>query len=267
MPVVVRQCCLPWLWAIMMVASIASAQSPLGNTPVLQLHRADMPPGAVGQGQLLRGGPLPGYFQPTSIQADGKARVAIWTGDHFQPLAGERPTVGLLLGRVYRLRVTHIAGKPGAELYPTIELVNRLYPPRGLELKFPVPIVLSQEEMEMALQGYFVTRVVYLENPNEALPVRDAKGDQRVFQVGHGEDPLQAADLLGRPMAIIRLGSRIPTPEEINAFGYGAPPYHVLPTPTERTAGSRSAEEIERAIERSARVPRCPLPPSAPLRR
>ncbi len=256
-----------WIWAVASLAVTATAQSPLGRTPMVPLHRADMVPGAVGQGQLLRGGPLPGYFQPVSLQAPQGAHIAIWAGDRYVPFDGSTPLVGMLIGQVYRLKITRIPGKPGAELYPTLELVNRLYPPPGLERKYPVPIVFSQEELEMALEGYFVTRVVYLENPNEALPVRDRKGEQRVVEVGHGEDPLQTADVLGRPVAIVRLGSRIPTRNELDPFGYGAPPYQVLPPVKEVSATARATGgSVERAIERSARVPRVPLSPTATRR-
>ncbi len=264
-----HKCFAAWFWALAIALPVATAQQPLGNTGVFQLHRADMPPGAVGQGQLLRGGPLAGYFQPVSLAVAGSGRVAIWSGEHFEALAGRPPLVGLQIGQVYRLRVTQIERHPGAELYPTVELVSRLFPPPGLALKFPVPIVFSQEELEMALRGHFVTRVVYLENPNEALPVQDKKGQQRVFEVGQGEDPLQTADLLGRPVAIVRIGSRVPTRDELNPFGYGAPAYRRFELPVEGRDGRRLSRGVEQAVERSARIPRLPVgaPQSAPTRR
>lgn len=256
----------PWIaWAFALVAAtclVASAQPPLGNTGVFPLHRADMPPGAVGQGQLLRGGPLAGYFQPVAFHVADDARVAIWNGETFQPLTGSSPLVGLLAGQVYRLKITNIKGRPGAEVYPTVELVSRLFPPRGLELKHPVPIEFAAEEVTAALRGLFVTRVVYLENPDQALPVRDAPHSQRVFEVGVSDDPLQAADRLGRPMAIVRIGSRVPNANELATFGYGAPPFRVFPQPARSSASATSRgndrSSIEQAVERSARIPRLP---------
>ena len=77
----------------------------------------------------------------------------------------------MLIGSVYRLRVTNIPLQEGLEVFPTIEVIDRLYPPVGQEFRFPIPIELTQEELEMALDGKFVTRVIYLEEPDAALPV------------------------------------------------------------------------------------------------
>ena len=46
--------------------------------------------------------------------------------------------LGLLISPVYRFRVTNIPLHPGAEVFPTIEVVNRLYPPEGRAWEFPV---------------------------------------------------------------------------------------------------------------------------------
>src|SRR5207244_12170007 len=100
-----------------------------------------------------------------------------FSGPKLAPLS-----VGLLIGSVYRLRVTNIQQQKGQEVYPTIEVINRLYPPMGMEFKFPIPIELTQEELEMALSGRFVTRVVYLEEPEAALPVAQKPGEQSYFE-------------------------------------------------------------------------------------
>ncbi len=78
----------------------------------------------------------------------------------------------------------------------------------------------------MAAEGKFVTRVIYLEDPNLALPVSDKlDSDTRWFDVRPGEDPLVTADNLGRPIAILRLGARLPDASGPDcAFVYGAPP-------------------------------------------
>ena len=46
------------------LATAASAQGPWHY-----LNKADMPPGVIGQRQLQRGGPMPGYFQPVEVTA------------------------------------------------------------------------------------------------------------------------------------------------------------------------------------------------------
>ena len=118
-----------------------------------------------------------------------------------------------MIGPVYQFKITGLPGRPGAEIYPTIEVINRLYPPPGLAWTFPIPVHLTAQELGFALEGQYVTRVIYLEDPGQALPIQDSPGFQRYFEVAAGQDPLQIADQLGRPMAILRLGSRIPESE------------------------------------------------------
>ncbi|MGC4006581.1 MAG: hypothetical protein QM811_27050 [Pirellulales bacterium] len=116
--------------------------------------------------------------------------------------------LGLLIAPVYRFKVTGIPRNPGAEVYPTVELINRTYPPRGREFEFPIPVEFTAEDLELALAGKLVTRVVYIENPRAALP--QAIKEQRYYEIEPGRDPLVEADRLGRPVAILRIGSRVP---------------------------------------------------------
>ncbi len=177
----------------------------------------------------MRGGPLSGYCQPVEIRAPQGARIAPATATGFLESRPTRLVVGLAIGPVYRFRVTEIPGHPGVEVFPTIEMIDRLYPPPGQSLRFPVPVELTQQELEMAADGKFITRVIYVEDPKLALPVAEkATSETRWFDVRPGEDPLVTADNLGRPIAILRLGGRVPDEKELNTtFFYGAPPVTV----------------------------------------
>jgi len=152
--------------------------------------------------------------------------ISVAVGGQFETPQPAPVKIGLLIGQVYRVRLSRIPRMPDSEVCPTIEIVNRLYPPFGEKERFPIPIELLQEELLAASNGRYVTRVVYLENPLDALPISEKKHvNQRVFEVQAHEDPLEVADQLGRPMAIIRLGSRIPDqngPDD--KYLYGSPP-------------------------------------------
>jgi hypothetical protein len=189
------------------------------------LHAGKLPPGAIGAQQLLRGGPLPGYFQPVEIKAPEGALVSLAIDGQFDVPQAAPFKVGMLIAPVYRLRVTQIPNHTGQEVYPTVEIINRIYPPVGEEFRFPIPIVLTQAELELALAGKFVTRVVYLEDPQQALPLAPAPDDQQYFEVRPSDDPLEVADRLGRPVAIIRLGGRLPDAAGPDSkFLFGSPP-------------------------------------------
>ena len=194
------------------------------------LHQGAMPPGAIGSRQLQRGGPLPGYFQPVEIKAPSGALISLAVAGQFdQPKAAPR-RAGFLIGQVYRLRVMNIPRNAGLEVFPTVEVIDRLYTPRGQQQRFAIPVELTLEDLELALQGKFVTRVIYLEDPNSALPVRDDPDAQSWFEVGPGRDLLATADALGRPVAILRLGARVPGTHESPdmSFLFGCPPFAAL---------------------------------------
>lgn len=129
--------------------------------------------------------------------------------------------VGMHIAPVYRLRVTNLPYRPGVEVYPTLEIIDRLYPPVGKTLDFPIPIELTEEDLLLAASGYFVTRVIYVEDPATALPVQGERERQSWLDAPRGEDPLTTALQLGRPVAILRIGSR--TPDSLGANGLAAP--------------------------------------------
>jgi hypothetical protein len=211
------------MWATLVVLLVPSWSS--GQTrPTHWSHNGAMPPGAIGRQRLMRGGPLSGYCQPVAIRAPQTTRIAPAAGSGFGDSVAGELLVGLQVGTVTRFRVTDIPEHPGMEVYPTVELIDRLHPPAGQALHFPVPVDLTAEELAMAAEGKFVTRVIYVEDPQLALPI-DAAADRRAswFEVAAGEDPLVAADGLGRPIAILRMGGRVPLASSPQDPGFNYP--------------------------------------------
>jgi hypothetical protein len=220
-------------------ASMLPAQEP----GVHYLHQGAMPPGAIGSRQLERGGPLPGFLQPVEIKAPPGALVSLAAAGGFARPQKAPRRVGLLIGQVYRMRVMNIPLNPGLEVFPTVEIIDRLYAPRGQELRFPIPVELTRQDLELALQGKFVTRVIYLEDPDTALPAPEDPTAQNWFEAGPGRDPLAVADALGRPVAVLRMGARFPeNPQRPDAqFLYGCPPFVEHPPARRAPAAPPSA--------------------------
>jgi hypothetical protein len=207
-------------------ATMLSAQQP----GVHYWHQGVMPPGAIGSRQLQRGGPLPGYFQPVEIKAPPGALVSLAAGGQFDQLRPSPRKAGMLIGAVYRMRVTNIRLAEGAEVFPTVEVIDRIYPPLGQEVRFAIPIEITEEDLKLALAGKFVTRVIYLEDPRRAMPASYDGQTHNWFEAAPGQDPLAVADGLGRPVAILRMGGRLPDQGSDPLFFYGSPPFiDVLP--------------------------------------
>jgi uncharacterized repeat protein (TIGR01451 family) len=210
-------------------------------------------PGEVAFCKTLARPSMNGYFQPVRLQGPAGSEIAVYEGGAFHTTRQRGNTVGLMVGHIYRLKITRIPGHPGTELYPTVEIVGRLYPPPGQETRFPIPVQIVLDDLEPAMAGALVTRVIYLENPRIAIAEQRGPDDQPFFDVGSGEDPLRAAEKFGRPMAIVRIGSRIPDNTELDSFGLGTPPVHWLDSASLQSApDSRVADPLNPGAQRSA---------------
>jgi hypothetical protein len=206
-------------------AWLALTAATFAQGPVHYLNKSDSPPGLIGQRRLEQGGPLPGYFQPVEVTAPAGTLISIPCNGAYTEPKPAKLQAGMLIGQVYRLKVANIRNFEGQEVFPTIEVIDRLYPPPGQAARFPIPIELTEEELRFALDGRYVLRVIYLEDVQTAPPVRQEPGEQRFDDIPPGQDAMQAADRVGRPMAILRMGSRVPlAAEDQGQFLYHQPP-------------------------------------------
>ena len=163
--------------------------------------------------------------QPVLLKTPEGVLVEIATESGFTASRSGANLFGLLQGEVYRFKFTHLPYAEGRELYPTLELLSTLTPPRGYETDFPIPVELTEEDIRMALDGNLVTRVVYLEPPHNAIPVDSTVLEGEISSEAPASvNPVALAKSRGRAMAILRIGSRIPdTQTDPSAFCFGYP--------------------------------------------
>ena len=191
----------------------------------------DAPPGYIGQARSNGRGPIAGYFQPVAFSGPEGTQFSLAQTVAFNA-GSELLQAGLMIGSVYRFRITHMPQFEGAELYPTIEVIDRTYPPPGLATRYPIRVHLDHEDFREALNGRLVTRVIYLEDPQTATPIVQDKDTIRPLDIRENQDALEVADRYGRPVAIVRIGSMAPprSPELMPQFFFGfpiwAPIYH-----------------------------------------
>ncbi len=197
----------------------------LGQTGRHRILSSDMPPGFVGQARLSGRGPVAGYFQPVAFSGPKGVGFSMPQGNEFFTEPVEFFQAGLLIGGVYRFRISGIPGFEGAELYPTVELIDRIYPPPGLETRYPVVINLDDDDLISAMNGRMVTRVVYLEDPTTAIALAESPRTSRVMELSEHQDALEVADRMGRPVAIVRIGTVAPpnSPALMPHFFFGYP--------------------------------------------
>lgn len=210
------------LWSL---PAAATAQPPVPGVLFgegYQPLRHDGPPGkAAAWLQAIRGENA-GWLQPIRVELPSDGTVSVHAASP-EPAAVLAPPAqfSVSVGHVYRLRVADLPEFPGVEIYPTVEVLDRLHPPAGRENDYPIPIVLTEDDLRTALSGQLVTRVVYLEQPQLAA-TQDPLRREVPQSVAAGDNALAAADRFGRPMLIVRIGGRTPSPRNTPPSFFGS---------------------------------------------
>ncbi len=109
---------------------------------------------------------------------------------------------------VYRLKLTDIAGRPGLELYPTLEIGSVTPRTAAYLAHSAVPIRFTEEDFDQVMAGNFVTKVIYVPDP-EFQELALAGVDVLVStRLDPGVDPITEADRRGAILAIVRVGNK-----------------------------------------------------------
>jgi len=169
------------------------------------------PPGAIGAPWRPQPGPrpessLPDAVQPVEIRGPAGMLVAIETAAGWSPLRSGPLRMGLGVGQPYRLRLAGIPGHEGEELFPSIRALAKLAAPPGMAWRFPVEVVIDEDDLSRALDGAHVRRVVYTACDPDVPDIVPAGW----FDVRPGCDCLEVASTLGDPVAELIIGNRLP---------------------------------------------------------
>ena len=165
----------------------------------------------------------PAWMQPVRVELPTSGDVSVFSASS-DPLAtiAAPAQFSVNAGHIYRLQISNLPEFPGEEIYPSIEILDRLHPPQGSTGNYPIPIVLTEADLKEAIDGRLVTRIIYLENPRNAValdPLR--RGSPRTLSPT--QNALQEAGRFGRPMIIVRIGGRVPVGPDmpLSYFGSG----------------------------------------------
>jgi hypothetical protein len=229
---------------IFLIATIpASAQTYRGPAgPHYPLNQRT-PPGVAGYWAGAMGRADRTAVQPIQIKLPSKGTVTLVGSPNVQALSRTAPaTFSVGVGYTYRLQISGMPEFPGEKLYPSIEVIDRLHPPAGLVKQFPIPIEFTAREIELAIAGRFVTKVIYLEQPQRATPL---EAPIPTDTLRPDQNSIAVADQRGRPMVILRLGGRkLRSPQrDPGSFGRGGPISRrrpVSPYPIKPVSGYRS---------------------------
>jgi len=154
-------------------------------------------------------------FLFVTVTAPGAAKIT-WQPHTAQATETPGP-VGLRPGYPYRFQISNLPGAGNTVLFPSIEVRGSLVPRPGLNdvSKHPVPVTLTEHDLARVLEGRLVTKVYYLEDPEQAAPVSGVAGEPLEGTAESEEEAIKEARRRGRPMLIFRVGERPYTKEEL----------------------------------------------------
>ena len=109
---------------------------------------------------------------------------------------------------IYRMKLTNIPGREGVELYPTVEIGPTTPRTEAFLAHNAIPVQFTEEDFDQVLAGNFVTKVIYLPDP-EFQELALAGVETLVStRLDPGVDPIVEADRRGSILAVIRLGNK-----------------------------------------------------------
>ena len=125
-------------------------------------------------------------------------------------------------GGIYRLKITNIPGREGIELYPTLE-VGPTTPRTAAYLAHnAIPAQFTEEDFDQVLSGNFVTKVIYLPDPEFQEMALAGVETLVSTRLDPGMDPIVEADRRGAIMAVVRLGNKDVEMPDMNGQAFGA---------------------------------------------
>jgi hypothetical protein len=174
------------------------------------------PPGAVAAvGAMTGHGPGPFAPQRTSVRfvRPSGMRVSWFTqGPDGRPNFSSTPIeapgrYNFLQAAIYRLKLSNIEGRPGLDVYPTLEVVPTNPRTEAFLAHSAVPIEFTNEDFDQVAAGNYVVKVIYLPSPQFQELAATAPGEIVSTRLEPGQDPLVEAQRRGSILLVIRLGN------------------------------------------------------------
>ncbi|MFO0805237.1 MAG: hypothetical protein U0791_19200 [Gemmataceae bacterium] len=160
--------------------------------------------------------PMPAPLLAAKVLAPKGVRVTAHPGSPLARTYDTGAVFGLRPGYSYRFELSI----PGSDrkLYPEVEIRGTLVPRPGMKyMDWTAPLTFSVNDLERALLGSVITKAIYLEDPEKAIPAQfglNSPDEMPVDTEGHA---IKEAIANGRLVAILRFGSRIPDASELKA--------------------------------------------------
>jgi hypothetical protein len=204
------------------------------------------PPGAVAAAGALTGGP-PSQFpakrtQVRFVRPSGMKVAWVVPGPNggpvYSPTALEAPgRYNFLQASIYRLKLSNIEGRPGLEVYPTLEVVPSNCKTEAFLAHSAVPIEFSNEDFDQIAAGNYVVKVIYLPDPQFQEVAATGIEEISSTRLEPGADPIVEALRRGSILLVIRMGNMDQEAPNTPAIDAPAPGCGVAQVPPGMMAG------------------------------
>jgi hypothetical protein len=132
-----------------------------------------------------------------------------------------------LQAAIYRLKLSGIEGRPGLELYPTLEVVPTNPKTEAFLAHNAVPVEFTAEDFDQVAAGNYLVKVIYLPDPAYQELAATGTGEIISTRLEPGADPIKEALRRGSILLVIKMGNidqEAPNTPPIDAPGAHGPP-------------------------------------------
>jgi hypothetical protein len=196
--------------------SDSGAMTPNGlpTIPALPAGGGAYPPGVVaGVGMNVPGMNTPFRVGRTQVRFVGPSGMTVsWFTPGSEAKPGESFKVPFRYNfnqaAIYRLKLSDIQGRPGLDLYPTLEVVPTNSHTADFLAHTAVPVTFTDEDFDQVISGNYVIKVIYLPDPQyQDLANLGGAGEIVSTRLEPGVDPIAQAQSRGSILLVIRMGN------------------------------------------------------------
>jgi len=107
---------------------------------------------------------------------------------------------------IHRLKVSNLPGREKLELFPTLEVGPPTPRTEAYLADMAVAVSIAEEDLAYIDSGKYLTKVMYLIDPELRTPGGDATATMSSAQLAPDRDPIIEADRVGSILAVFRIG-------------------------------------------------------------
>jgi hypothetical protein len=172
------------------VAAVGGGAMPAGTAPTFPIKRTQVRfvrPSGMKVAWLTGGAEGRPSYSPTVLETPGR--------------------YNFLQAAIYRLKLSNIEGRPGLEIYPTLEVVPANPKTDAFLAHSAVPVEFTNEDFDQIAAGNYVVKVIYLPDPQFQEVAATGIEEITSTRLPPGVDPITEALRRGCILLVIRMGN------------------------------------------------------------